>query len=353
MDEKMHLDPLQKELIHLDNELPPLKNNDKTLNVLKEFIHNRNISRLYVQSGFKLLSKTALEIVRKLANFSIGYLDARSNQEDFTDVLRKNVFIKIKSSRDVYEGEISDIKTIKDETGNPLWIEVFLKTSKNTKQVSLSKNLINVISNINIGDVVYIEPSIGVVKRLGRSETRTDEYDLEGDKYVQLIKGNVHNVKEKDITLSLYDLDYAFNKYNPGISSFTRINIDKIVQDYISMGIAQIVESGLFIDNSNALCNTNIYEIIEMTAVYPLFKVIVSGDSNLKYERFFVTKLNENENICDIIEYFSKKKMDMDLKCAVSSVITWNNYEIVLNILKISNTANDFINIFNTSIKTI
>lgn len=352
MDEKQDLDTLQNELIHLDNELPPLKVNDRVINALKEFINNKSISRLFVQAESSLLLKAAFETARKLAKFSMGHVDVKLSQEDFTDVLRKNIFIRIRSTRDVYEGEVSDIKTVKDETGNPLWIEVFLKTSKNAKQVSLSKNLINVISNINIGDVVYIEPSIGIVKRLGRSETRTDEYDLEGDRYVQLIKGNVHNVKEKDITLSLYDLDHAFNKYKHDISPFTRINIDRIVKEYVSMGIAQVVETGLFVENCVSLSNGNIYKIIEMTTLYPSFKVIVSGNSNLDFDGFFLTKFNENENMGDLVEYFSKKKMADDLKSAVCSVVTCHNYDLVLNVLKVSKTASEFIAIFNMSINS-
>ena len=46
--------------------------------------------------------------------------------------------------------------------------------------------------NIQVGDVIYIEANNGAVKRVGRSDTYSTEYDLEADEFVPIPKGDVH-----------------------------------------------------------------------------------------------------------------------------------------------------------------
>ena len=46
--------------------------------------------------------------------------------------------------------------------------------------------------NIKVGDVIYIEANNGAVKRVGRSDTYSTEYDLEADEFVPIPKGDVH-----------------------------------------------------------------------------------------------------------------------------------------------------------------
>lgn len=43
-----------------------------------------------------------------------------------------------------------------------------------------------------VGDVIYIEANNGAVKRVGRSDTYSTEYDLEADEFVPIPKGDVH-----------------------------------------------------------------------------------------------------------------------------------------------------------------
>ena len=80
-------DTIEKDLIHLDERMPPLRNNTKFTNAIKEFITNRNIPLLYVHSEYSFIQKTAYEIMRKSANFSVTSYDA-SLVTNAIDILR-------------------------------------------------------------------------------------------------------------------------------------------------------------------------------------------------------------------------------------------------------------------------
>lgn len=62
---------------------------------------------------------------------------------------------------------------------------------------------------MEVGDVIYIEANSGAVKRQGRCDVYTAEYDLEADEYVPLPKGEVHKKKEVVQDVTLHDLDVA------------------------------------------------------------------------------------------------------------------------------------------------
>ena len=67
-----------------------------------------------------------------------------------------------------------------------------------------------------LGDVIYIEANSGAVKRVGRSDAYSTEYDLEAEEYVPLPKGDVHKKKEIVQDVTLHDLDAANAKPQGG-----------------------------------------------------------------------------------------------------------------------------------------
>ena len=115
------------------------------------------------------------------------------------------------------------------------------------------------------GDVIYIEANTGAVKRVGRSDAFSTEFDLEAEEYVPVPKGEVH--KKKDIVqdVTLHDLDVANARPQGGqdvmsmmgqlmkprkteITEKLRGEINKVVNKYIDSGIAELVPGVLFID---------------------------------------------------------------------------------------------------------
>jgi len=58
-----------------------------------------------------------------------------------------------------------------------------LKTAKGTKQLKLDPTIYESLQkeHVEVGDVIYIEANSGAVKRLGRSDSFSAEYDLEAE----------------------------------------------------------------------------------------------------------------------------------------------------------------------------
>ncbi|KAL1450136.1 hypothetical protein WDU94_002586 [Cyamophila willieti] len=199
-----------------------------------------------------------------------------------TEVLMENfrraIGLRIKESKEVYEGEVTELTPV--ETENPMGgygktvshVIIGLKTAKGTKQLKLDPTIYESLQKekVEVGDVIYIEANSGAVKRQGRSDTFAAEFDLEAEEYVPLPKGDVHKKKEVIQDVTLHDLDMANAKPQGGqdilsmvgqlikskkteITDKLRREINKVVNKYIDQGIAELVPGVLFIDEVHML----------------------------------------------------------------------------------------------------
>ncbi len=191
---------------------------------------------------------------------------------------RRAIGLRIKESKEVYEGEVTEITP--EETENPLGgygrtishVVIGLKTTKGSKQLRLDPSIYEALQKekVALGDVIYIEANSGAVKRVGRSDVYASEYDLEADEYVPLPKGDVHKKKEIVQDVTLHDLDVANARPQGGqdllsmvgqmakprkteITEKLRTEINKVVNKYIDQGIAELVPGVLFIDEVHML----------------------------------------------------------------------------------------------------
>jgi RuvB-like protein 1 len=206
---------------------------------------------------------------------------------------RRAIGIRIKESKEVYEGEVTEVTP--EETENPLGgygrtishVIIGLKTTKGSKQLRLDPSIYDAIQkeNISVGDVIYIEANSGAVKRVGRSDAYAAEFDLEADEYVPLPKGDVHKKKEivQDVTLHDLDVSNAAPKGGQDILSMMgqmakpkkteiteklRTEINRVVNRYIDQGVAELVPGVLFIDEVHMLdieCFTYLNRALEST----------------------------------------------------------------------------------------
>lgn len=199
-----------------------------------------------------------------------------------TEVLMENfrraIGLRIKENKEVYEGEV--IELAPEETENPLGgygktisqVIVGLKTVKGTKHLKLDPSIYESLQKerVSVGDVIYIEANSGAVKRVGRSDAYSTEFDLEAESYVPLPKGDVHKRKEVVQDVSLHDLDSANARPQGGQDIMSMINqmgkprkteiteklrteVNKIVSKYIDDGVAELVPGVLFIDEVHLL----------------------------------------------------------------------------------------------------
>eukprot|EP00825_Cyclidium_porcatum_P034188 TRINITY_DN3602_c0_g1_i2.p1 TRINITY_DN3602_c0_g1~~TRINITY_DN3602_c0_g1_i2.p1 ORF type:complete len:429 (+),score=51.99 TRINITY_DN3602_c0_g1_i2:383-1669(+) len=219
-----------------------------------------------------------------------------SSEVKKTEILMENfrraIGLKIKETKEVWEGEVTELKTEEKEEvegyGKTVSsVIVTLKTSKGTKQLKLDPNIYENMQRekVAIGDVIYIESSSGNVKRVGRCDAYASEYDLEAEEYVPLPKGEVHKKKEIVQDVTLHDLDVANARPQHGndflslmgqimkqkkteITEKLRQEINKVVNKYIDQGIAELVPGVLFIDEVHMLdieCFTFLNRALEST----------------------------------------------------------------------------------------
>ena len=218
-----------------------------------------------------------------------------SSEVKKTEVLMENfrraIGLRIKETKEVYEGEITELTPC--ETENPMGgygktvshVVIGLKTSKGTKQLKLDPMIYESLQKekVMVGDVIYIESNSGAVKRQGRSDAYATEFDLEAEEYVPLPKGDVHKKKEVIQDVTLHDLDIANARPQGGqdimsmmgqllkpkkteITDKLRKEINKVVNRYIDQGVAELVPGVLFIDEVHMLdieCFTYLHRALE------------------------------------------------------------------------------------------
>lgn len=191
---------------------------------------------------------------------------------------RRSIGLRIKETKEVWEGEVVEItpEEVEDPHGGygkvVQSVIVGLKTTKGQKQLKLDPSIYENIQKdkVMIGDVIYIEATSGAVKRVGRSDSYATEYDLEAEEYVPIPKGDVHKKKEIVQDVTLHDLDMSNARPQGGhdflslmsqinrpkkteITEKLRLEINKVVNKYIDHGIAELVPGVLFIDEVHML----------------------------------------------------------------------------------------------------
>jgi RuvB-like protein 1 (pontin 52) len=193
--------------------------------------------------------------------------------EALMENFRRAIGLRVQERKEVYEGEVTELTP--EESENPLGaygrtishLLITLRSSRGTKKLRLDPSIYEAIQKerVRLGDVIYIEANTGAVKRVGRSDAFSTEFDLEAEEYVPVPKGEVH--KKKDIVqdVTLHDLDVANARPQGGqdvmsmmgqlmkprkteITEKLRGEINKVVNKYIDQGIAELVPGVLFID---------------------------------------------------------------------------------------------------------
>lgn len=226
-----------------------------------------------------------------------------SSEVKKTEVLmrsfRRAIGLRVKETKDVYEGEVTELQPVEASGATGLGTTIShllltLKTAKGTKQLKLDPSIYDSIlkQRIEQGDVIYIEANSGIVKRVGRCDSYASEFDLEADEYVPMPKGDVRKTKDIVQNVSLHDLDLANAKpqgrqgdvsnlvsqlmapKKTEVTDRLRSEINKVVDEYIEQGVAELMPGVLFIDEVHMLdveCFTYLYRALES----PMAPVVV------------------------------------------------------------------------------
>ncbi|KAG8526190.1 RuvB-like protein 2 [Bacidia gigantensis] len=190
-----------------------------------------------------------------------------SKTEALTQAFRKSIGVRIKEESEMIEGEVVEIQIDRSVTGGNKQGKLTIKTTDMETIYDMGTKMIDSMSKERVmaGDVISIDKSSGKITKLGRSYTRSRDYDAMGadTKFVQCPDGELQKRKEVVHTVSLHEID-VINSRTQGflalfsgdtgeIRSEVRDQINTKVGEWKEEGKAEIVPGVLFIDEVHML----------------------------------------------------------------------------------------------------
>ena len=202
-----------------------------------------------------------------------------SKTEALTQAMRKSIGVQILEETEVMEGEVVEIqidtsfasgenklsgakKGGMEKTGR-----LTLCTTDMETVYDLGTKMIDALSKekVTAGDVITIDKASGKITKLGRSFSRSRDYDAMGSstRFVQCPEGELQKRKEVVHNISLHEID-VINSRQQGflalfagdtgeIKSEVREQIDEKVMEWKEEGRAKIIPGVLFIDEVHML----------------------------------------------------------------------------------------------------
>lgn len=190
-----------------------------------------------------------------------------SKTEALTQAFRKSIGVRIKEESEMIEGEVVEIQIDRSVTGANKQGKLTIKTTDMETIYDMGTKMIDAMTKerVQAGDVISIDKSSGKISKLGRSWSRSREYDAMGadTKFIQCPEGELQKRKEVVHTVSLHEID-VINSRTQGflalfsgdtgeIRSEVREQIDQKVAEWKEEGKAEIVPGVLFIDEVHML----------------------------------------------------------------------------------------------------
>merc|ERR1719199_2373636 len=192
-----------------------------------------------------------------------------SKTEALTQAFRKAIGVRIKEETEIIEGEVVEIEIDKPATSGAAAKtgKLTLKTTEMETIYDLGTKMIESLTKekITSGDVITIDKSSGKISKLGRSFTRSRDYDAMGPntKFVQCPEGELQKRKEVVHVVSLHEVDVINSRQQGFLALFAgdtgeikqevREQIDAKVAEWREEGKAEIVPGVLFIDEVHML----------------------------------------------------------------------------------------------------
>ncbi|EQC37428.1 RuvB-like 2 [Saprolegnia diclina VS20] len=191
-----------------------------------------------------------------------------SKTEALTQAFRRSIGIRIMEETEIIEGEVVEIQvdtptgSVGDKVGR-----LTLRTTEMETVYDLGTKMIDQLTKekIEAGDVITINKESGKISKLGRSFTRSKDYDAMGPqtRFVQCPEGELQKRKEVVHVVSLHEIDVINSRSQGFLALFAgdtgeikdevREQIDTKVNEWREEGKATIVPGVLFIDEVHML----------------------------------------------------------------------------------------------------
>ena len=187
--------------------------------------------------------------------------------EALTQAFRRSIGVRIKEETEIIEGEVVEIEIDRPAAGTPAGGKtgkLTLKTTEMETVYDLGQKMIDSLTKekCQAGDVITIDKATGRIAVLGRSFTRSRDYDAMGPntKFVQCPEGELQKRKEVVHVVSLHEIDVINSRQQGFLALFAgdtgeikpevREQIDQKVAEWREEGKAEIVPGVLFIDEA-------------------------------------------------------------------------------------------------------
>jgi RuvB-like protein 2 len=212
-----------------------------------------------------------------------------SKTEALTQAFRRSIGVRIKEETEIIEGEVVEIQIDRSVSGGAAKTgKLTIKTTEMETIYDLGQKMIDSISKekVSSGDVITIDKASGKVVKLGRSFTRSRDFDAMGPnvKFVQCPEGELQKRKEVVHVVSLHEMD-VINSRQQGflalfagdtgeIKSEIREQIDQRVAEWREEGKADMVCGVLFIDEVHML-DIECFSFLNRAIESPLAPVLI------------------------------------------------------------------------------
>ena len=200
-----------------------------------------------------------------------------SKTEALTQAFRRSIGVRIMEETEIIEGEVVEISVdvaagggagaAAGRAGTERVGKLTLKTTEMETVYDLGAKMIESLTKekVTAGDVVTIDKATGRVTKLGRSFTRSRDYDAMGPqtRFVQCPEGELQKRKEVVHVVSLHEIDVINSRSQGFLALFAgdtgeikpevREQIDAKVNEWREEGKATVVPGVLFIDEVHML----------------------------------------------------------------------------------------------------
>jgi len=190
-----------------------------------------------------------------------------SKTEALTQAFRRSIGVRIMEETEIIEGEVVEIQVDEPVGGADKTGRLTLCTTEMETVYDLGQKMIDALQKekVSAGDVITIDKASGKITRLGRSFTRSRDFDAMGPqtRFVQCPEGELQKRKEVVHVVSLHEIDVINSRQQGFLALFAgdtgeikaevRDQIDTKVSEWREEGKATIVPGVLFIDEVHML----------------------------------------------------------------------------------------------------
>ncbi|CAE6439574.1 unnamed protein product [Rhizoctonia solani] len=229
--------------------------------VLKMIQEGRIAGRAILLAGPPSSGKTAIAMASEVFSLSL------SKTEALTQSLRRSIGVRIKEETEIISGEVVELQIDRSLTGSTKTGRLTIKTTDMETVYDLGHKMIDALAKQKVlaGDVITIDKAAGRITKLGRSFSRSREYDAMGadTRFVQCPEGEIQKRQEVVHTVSLHEIDVINSRTQGFMALFAgdtgeikpelRDQINTKVAEWREEGKADIVPGVLFIDEVHML----------------------------------------------------------------------------------------------------